>query len=339
MSEPITLGSIAVAMARTGLHVFPVRVGSKTPATKRGFTAATRNTRTLAKYWRANPNFNIGIATGASGLVVIDCDTGKPWPESAGDKPGNVQDGADMLAVLSERAGVPPESWLHDVPSVVTPSGGMHFFWKAPPGVTIKSSVGKVAPWVDVRAHGGYVVGPWSSTAEGHYQPLIGWDHVVQVDTVDVTTPVSTPVMTSVTLDAPPCPDWLLALLTTSATSANPATSGVADVSDSDPLTVLRRRMAQPMVSDSARYVDRAISGECDRVRAAVNGTRNHTLNAAAYALGRLVGAGLANQADVESALMSAARAVGLSDQEAAGTLRSGIPAGMANPRQVVIGS
>lgn len=334
----IDTGSIAVAMARTGLRVFPVRVSSKAPATKRGFTAATTNTRTLAKYWKANPEFNIGIATGLSGLVVIDCDTNKRWPDTAEPKPGNVQDGADMLAVLSERAGVLPETWLHDVPSVITPSGGMHFYWKAPPGITVKSSAGKVAPWVDVRAHGAYVVGPWSSTPAGQYRPVIGWDHVVMVDTVDVTTPVSVPVMTSVTLDAPPCPDWLLGLLTTSATSDTSATPDMAEVVKDDPVSVLRRRLAQPVVSDSQRYAARAIAGECDRVRAAVNGTRNDTLNRAAYALGRLVGAGMASQAEMESALTTAATAIGLTEAESSVTVRSGIRAGMANPREVVIG-
>ena len=144
--------------------------------------------------------------------------------------------------------------------------------------------------------------------------------------------------MTSLSLAPPPLPDWLRAL--TSATSANHATSDqVADVTAVTPLDRVRQRLAQPVVGNSERYAARAIDAECDKVRGTANGERNHALNAAAYRLGRLVGAGLADQGTVEVQLRDAARACGLDDPELSLTLRSGLRAGMANPREVVIGS
>jgi len=65
-------------------------------------------------------------------------------------------------------------------------------------------------------------------------------------------------------------------------------------------------------------------------------GNRNHTLNRAAYALGRLVGAGLLERRTVEKELTSAARQIGLGPVETARTLHSGLTAGARNPRQAL---
>ena len=80
MSKPIPMGSVALALAQAGMHVFPVWPGQKRPANKTGLKGATRNPKKIKAWWSKIPTANIGIATGSSGLVVIDCDTGKPWP-------------------------------------------------------------------------------------------------------------------------------------------------------------------------------------------------------------------------------------------------------------------
>ena len=82
-------------------------------------------------------------------------------------------------------------------------------------------------------------------------------------------------------------------------------------------------------------YARAAVSGELARVRSARPSTRNTTLNKAAYAIGTLVGAGALNQADVEYELLNAALATGLPEQEALRTIRSGLTAGIARPREI----
>jgi putative DNA primase/helicase len=87
--------------------------------------------------------------------------------------------------------------------------------------------------------------------------------------------------------------------------------------------------------SGPSTYAKAALNGELTRVRSAKPSTRNTTLNKAAYAIGRLVGAGVLDQAAVEYELLNAALATGLPEQEALRTIRSGLTAGMAKPRQM----
>lgn len=82
------------------------------------------------------------------------------------------------------------------------------------------------------------------------------------------------------------------------------------------------------------RYAQAALTGEVARVRAALEGTRNDTLNRAAYALGGLIGAGLLDRRIVERELTTAARDAGLGPVEAARTIHSGLTAGERNPRR-----
>lgn len=76
-------------------------------------------------------------------------------------------------------------------------------------------------------------------------------------------------------------------------------------------------------------YGRKALAEELARVALARDGTRNDTLNAAAFTLGRKVAAGLLDEATVEHELLSAAYTAGLPVREAAATVRSGLQAGM----------
>jgi hypothetical protein len=88
-------------------------------------------------------------------------------------------------------------------------------------------------------------------------------------------------------------------------------------------------------VERRSRYAAAALRGELDRVLAAMPGTRNHTLNAAAFALGQLTAAGLLPAGMAADALAQAAAAIGLPAAEAAATIRSGMTAGARHPRGV----
>ncbi len=86
------------------------------------------------------------------------------------------------------------------------------------------------------------------------------------------------------------------------------------------------------VVAHPDRYAAAALGAEADRVARAPVGARNDTLNRAAFALGRLVGAGLLAAGDVVRELEAAARHAGLGRAETRRTIRSGLTAGQRQP-------
>jgi hypothetical protein len=86
------------------------------------------------------------------------------------------------------------------------------------------------------------------------------------------------------------------------------------------------------------RYARVALERETGRVRTAGPGTRNSTLNRAAFRLGQLVATGALDRAAVELGLTGAALAAGLEEREVERTIRSGLEAGLAHPRGTGVG-
>lgn len=96
------------------------------------------------------PGGGYGIQTGHfNGFFVIDLDV-------SGTKNG-------IEALLELAAGRP----IPDTSSVLTPSGGVHLYFRLPPDVHVSCSRGVLAPGVDIRGEGGYVVGPGSPHKTG----------------------------------------------------------------------------------------------------------------------------------------------------------------------------
>ncbi|MFC8289816.1 bifunctional DNA primase/polymerase [Streptomyces sp. NPDC057242] len=178
----------AVAAAERGWHVFPLRPRDKRPAGHGERTCpgtgrcasghrtpeqrATTDVDLLAAAWTHAP-YNIGIATGPSGLLVVDLDTLKPNDEKG------TPDGVTLFEALCERAG-------QAVPlthRVRTARGGMHLYFTQPDGTRLGNTAGRLGKHIDTRGWGGYVVAPGSSTADGAYEvldsrppaPLPGW--------------------------------------------------------------------------------------------------------------------------------------------------------------------
>jgi hypothetical protein len=85
----------------------------------------------------------------------------------------------------------------------------------------------------------------------------------------------------------------------------------------------------------SRGYAQAALDDEIGRVLSAVNGTRNHTLNQAAFSLGQLVAGGELAEGEVVDGLTAAARQIGLTDNEIMATIASGLRAGGTTPRNV----
>jgi hypothetical protein len=96
-----------------------------------------------------------------------------------------------------------------------------------------------------------------------------------------------------------------------------------------------------PDAEKYAAYVTAAIQQACANVLAApkpsgnTGGQRNETLNTEAFNLGQLVGAGVADEGVVQTALYEAAIAAGLEERETVNTIYSGLSAGMAHPRDL----
>jgi Bifunctional DNA primase/polymerase, N-terminal len=105
-----------------------------------------------------------GIACGLPPyhLVGVDLDT---------------KSGTDASAALRELAS----SHLFTIPPTVvvaTPSGGRHLWLTGPPDVIVPNSAGRLAPGIDIRGAGGYLVGPGSRTAHGEYRTVPGTAHL-----------------------------------------------------------------------------------------------------------------------------------------------------------------
>lgn len=106
--------------------------------------------------------------------------------------------------------------------------------------------------------------------------------------------------------------------------------SALADRDSREPATGLAE--LQAAVRRRSAYAAAALRNELERVLAAREGSRNHTLNAAAYALGRLVASRLIPAQLAEEALLQASREIGLGAHEAEATIRSGLSAGARRP-------
>lgn len=165
----------ALEAAEHGWHVFPLSPATKRPAlhgeaacTRSGVCAdghrkweqrATTDPARIRATWERAP-FNVGIATGPSGLLVVDLDL--PKHKRSSDTP----DGATTFAALCERTGQPVPA-THQVR---TASGGGHLYFSAPAGTRLGNTAGSLAPLVDTRGWGGYVVGAGSTTPAGPYK-------------------------------------------------------------------------------------------------------------------------------------------------------------------------
>ncbi|WP_144999940.1 bifunctional DNA primase/polymerase [Kocuria rhizophila] len=167
-------GDYLYALAAHGIRVFPLVPGEKRPMVT-GWEQKATTAPSLLDNWPAGAG--VGIACGPSGLVVVDCDnhggtTPKEW-----DRPGIIN-GLDVFADVWSRHTRAP---LFDTLTVETPSGGLHFYYRAPLGSRIRNSAGKLGWQVDVRAAGGYVCAPGTTLPNGAYKPVGGPENIAHL--------------------------------------------------------------------------------------------------------------------------------------------------------------
>jgi Bifunctional DNA primase/polymerase, N-terminal len=141
----------ALAAARHGWPVFPLRPGQKRPRVADWETVATTSRDRISWWWRRHPDDNVAIATGPAGLVVVDLDVARPdEPRPAGHP--HARGGHDVLDALG--CYTPGSTW-----TVETASGGRHLYFRAPAaGGPWRNTAGRIGWHIDTRAQGGYVV-------------------------------------------------------------------------------------------------------------------------------------------------------------------------------------
>jgi hypothetical protein len=166
----------ALSLALRGLAVFPCRPRDKRPATASGVKDATTDLETIRQWWRPAPDLNLALATGAvSGIFVLDLD--------------GIDAEAELRRLEKEHGPLPPT-----VESIT--ARGRHAFFKMPLA-PVRNSAGRIAPGIDVRGDGGYVLVPPSVHPSGR---RYAWS----VDSAG---------------DFASAPDWLIAQVSRSGTS------------------------------------------------------------------------------------------------------------------------
>ncbi|HEX8026065.1 MAG TPA: bifunctional DNA primase/polymerase [Candidatus Limnocylindrales bacterium] len=300
----------AVALARLDLAVFPCGTptpGHPHPPGSKGDCPRCKAEKAPRRGWEWGDRNSSDPDEVAAGWPADDPNIGvacKPSGLLVVDLDQHHPD-ADGIEAFQQLCEAREVEWPRTF-TVRTSSGGCHLYYRAPAGRPLGNSAGRLAPGIDTRGpgkgnHGGYVVGPGSIVGDSRYE---------------------------VTRDVPvqPLPDW------------------IADILD-PPQSMHRPARYGPMPKAGGPYAAAALRNSIERLLATEPGNgrpaqgRNHALNATAYSLGRLVGAGILDATTVTTALERAAEAIGLTAEDGprqtAATIRSGLTTGMANPRHV----
>lgn len=140
-----TRRDVALALAKAGIPIFPCRVGGKEPACKHAFKDATTDLEQVEAWW-SEADYNIGMEPERIGLAVVDVD------------------GEEGLANWQKR--VNQDGAGADTLVVRTPRGGLHVYFEG----SLPSTTNKIAPKIDTRGRGGYVLVPPSVVNGKPYQ-------------------------------------------------------------------------------------------------------------------------------------------------------------------------
>lgn len=139
----------ALRYADYGLRVVPIKPGTKRPPLDEWQNQATTNIETIRLWWKNNPLYGVGVATGQYGsrwLFCLDVDMGTD------PKTGRTKEGDDSLADLETEHG--------ELPTTVegqSGSGGRHLWFWSPVEVT-NDQAGKLGVDLDIRGVGGQIV-------------------------------------------------------------------------------------------------------------------------------------------------------------------------------------
>ncbi|MFD8691652.1 bifunctional DNA primase/polymerase [Streptomyces sp. NPDC059651] len=345
-ARPSTPLATALWCAERNWPVHPLAPGRKTPAANcadcqsrshapdqcpcipagrwcHGFHCATTDRARIAAWWGRQPRFGVGVACGPAGLLVIDVDSHlAPPPEHDRLLPGihippsislnGLRHGFQSLALLAALRGQDDPAQDTTTLRVRTPSGGLHLWYAVDSNDAWQCSTGsgtrRALAWqVDVRAHGGYIIAPGTTTAAGTYTACL---------------PARAPA---------PLPRWLAAeLVRTGHRAPPPAARTAASVPGRARAAVIAAGGGR---NAAARTLSTVLSAVLDCGAVTEGAGFSDKLNRAAFTAGGLVGAGRMNLTDAESALLAAAaQARPGQHRRAARIIHSGLVAGSRRP-------
>jgi len=125
----------ALAVAFVGLPTFPCNA-EKRPTCPKGFLQAARSPIEVRKLWAQWPGVLVGVPTGVlTDLSIVDLDSKHP-------------EARNWFKNNRARLG---KTRVHR-----TRSGGLHLLYRHQP--SLRCSVSKLAPGVDIRSEGGYII-------------------------------------------------------------------------------------------------------------------------------------------------------------------------------------
>lgn len=278
----------ALRAASKGWKVFPLIPGTKKPKFKNNLELATDDADQIKEWWSQWPDANIGIATGPSGLVIIDIDVPKEPLDAHKHEEMRDLYGIEAWSMLVTNYGLNKEPHSYEVD---TPSGGQHIYWLANKALPIKTGTSKLAPGIDVRATNGSIVGAGSVTEQGTYE--------IYRD-----------------INPKALPAWLRTAL------------GRAGLATSDAEKQVQPARRNVDVTSPDRYARGAYKSEIDQLRTTPIGVglRNAALNRAAFKLRKYVEAGKLSATEVEDGLKAVAiDELSMNDKEVEATIKSGL--------------
>ena len=315
----------AAAHARAGLRVLPGCPQKKRPLIANSFKDATSAPDQVWRWWRRWPSALAGIAT--THFWVLDVDA----------KPSLT----DSLAGLGAALRMPAEDLISACGLVVgTPGGGLHFYWRRTPGLSIRTTAGDIARGIDTRGHdrqarpSGYIIAPGNVLPDGRRYHVVHGSH----DSL-------------LTGELPSASRRVIYLATFSrreraAIAADTALR--AAIRDSEPAAwreILDRHQAErhpaPIALDMVganrmrRYAAAALHAESQRLAELKDGRRTAIFHAAC-SLARYAAHAVLSVVEIENRLLMAWRQSGADrkhgDEYACGAIRRGLALGGNDP-------
>lgn len=146
MADVATKLRFALALARNGFYIFPLRPNTKSPFKGSWSESMTRDPQIIREWFGVSGNINYAVVPGEN-YVIIDIDA---------PKKGSEVDGREVWADLE----LNQEEWVTDNTfTVKTPRGGVHYYLAVDRPV---SNAHRFPEGIDVRGARGYAVGPGS---------------------------------------------------------------------------------------------------------------------------------------------------------------------------------
>jgi len=289
----------ALLHAKKGWFVIPIVPREKRPLISDWQKRATTNPLQIRAWWEENPNANIGIACEPSNIFILDLDVAKGENSPARYRGFNSGYEVFKQVCADKQIEFPPATY-----SVVTPSGGIHYYFNDE-ATPVKQGSEINGMWrVDTRSKGGYIIAEGSEYFVSESNQL----HVYKSNSTNCNLEI--------------LPSSYREILTPRILD-----SGSGSIS-SHPTENFSLKSNLKFDRDFALKI---LHDRAQLIRTATKGNRNDTLLRHSFYMGKIVGQGVLTRAEVEEVVLVAAIQAGLEEIEAKLTMHNGITGGIDN--------